>query len=133
MTYEEMVASQQKVRRKPSNIESRIQQISVKWFRMQYPELAHALFSVPNGGKRDAIIGHILKEEGALAGVSDMLLLKTNRFYGALLIEFKTPKGKQSEAQKDWEQKITKDNYKYIVVRSLDQFIEEIRKYLADV
>jgi hypothetical protein len=95
--------------------------------------MKHNLFAVPNGGKRDAATAAKLKEEGALAGVSDLILLYPNRFYGALLVELKTKEGRQSELQKEWQSKITADGYKYVVVRSLEDFQQEIKNYLSDV
>lgn len=132
MTFDEMMAMQSKTRRKPKDEEHRIQSACVRWYRLQYPKMKHNLFSVPNGGKRDAATGAKLKEEGALSGVADLILLKSNRFYGALLIEMKTSKGRQSESQKEWQQRITKDGYKYVVVRSLEDFQREVREYLSD-
>lgn len=133
MTFEEMQNLQQsKTRRKPRDEEHRLQSACVRWYRMQYPKMKHNLFSVPNGGKRDAVTGAKLKEEGALAGVADLILLKSNRFYGALLIEMKTKAGRQSESQKEWQRKITADGYKYVVVRSIEDFQREIRDYLKE-
>lgn len=134
MTFDEMMElqKQSKHRRKPSDEEHRIQSACVRWFRLQYPKMKHNLFAVPNGGKRDAVTGAKLKEEGALAGVADLILLKSNRFYGALLIEMKTPKGSQSDSQKEWESKITQDGYKYVVIRSLDEFRQVVKQYLSD-
>ena len=74
-----------------------------------------------------------MKAEGALAGVSDLIFLKSNRHYGALLIEVKTPKGRQQETQKEWERKITADGYKYAVCRSVSEFMQEIKEYLKDI
>lgn len=135
MKYEEMLRMQKKkgIRKKSDNEEHRIQTAMVGWFRMQYPKMQHNLFAVPNGGRRDAITGTILKAEGVLAGVADLILLKSNRNYGALLIETKTRKGKQRDTQKEWESKITKDGYKYVIVRSLDDFMREVKSYLMDV
>lgn len=132
MTFDEMMAMQPKTRRRPRDIEHKLQSACVRWFRLQYPKMKHNLFSVPNGGKRDATTGAKLKEEGALAGVADLIFLKSNRFYGALLIEMKSDEGKQSKHQKDWQQKITNDGYKYVIVRSLDEFQKEIKQYLSD-
>ena len=133
MTFDEMMAQQPKTRRKPHDHEHRIQCACVRWFRLQYPKMKHNLFAVPNGGKRDAATAAKLKEEGALAGVSDLILLYPNRFYGALLVEMKTKEGRQSELQKEWQSKITADGYKYVVVRSLEDFQQEINNYLSDV
>ena len=133
MTFEEMQKLQQpKTRRKPRDEEHRLQSACVRWYRLQYPKMKHNLFSVPNGGKRDSITGAKLKAEGALAGVADLILLKSNRYYGALLLELKTSKGRQSESQIEWQHKITADGYKYVVVRSIEDFQREVRDYLKD-
>lgn len=125
-------AGVEKMRKHPSDEEHRLQVACVRWFRLQYPELAHALFAVPNGGRRDATTGSKLKAEGALAGVSDLILLKSNDKYGALLIEMKTAKGRQSDSQKYWEQKITKSGeYRYVVCRTFDEFKDEVSCYLS--
>jgi hypothetical protein len=135
MRYEEMIelAGKNKSRKKYRNDEHKLQVSMVNWFRLQYPSMRHNLFAVPNGGRRDAATGRILKDEGVLAGVSDLILLKSNQHYGALLIETKTKKGTQRESQKEWESKITADGYKYVVVRSLDDFIKEVNDYLKDL
>lgn len=133
MTFEEMQKLQQpKTRRKPRDKEHRLQSACVRWYRLQYPKMKHNLFSVPNGGKRDSVTGAKLKAEGALAGVADLILLKSNRFYGALLLELKTSKGRQSKSQKEWQHKITADGYKYVVVRSIEDFQREVKQYLED-
>lgn len=135
MNFEKMLklANNKKVRKKPDDEEHRIQSACVRAFRYKYPKLRHNLFSVPNGGRRDQVTGAKLKAEGALAGVSDLIFLKSNRFYGALLIEMKTPKGRQQETQKEWERKITADGYKYVVCRSVSEFMQEIEEYLKDI
>ncbi len=135
MTFDEMMElqKQSKARRKPRDDEHKLQSACVRWYRLQYPKMRHNLFSVPNGGKRDAVTAAKMKEEGALAGVADLILLKSNRFYGALLLELKTSKGRQSDSQKEWEQKIVNDDYKYVVVRSLDEFQREVKQYLNDI
>lgn len=125
-------AGVEKMRKHPSDEEHRLQVACVRWFRMQYPDLAHALFAVPNGGRRDATTGAKLKAEGALAGVSDLILLKSNAKYGALLIEMKTTKGRQSDSQKEWEKEITKSGeYRYVVCRTFEEFMSEVSGYLS--
>ena len=135
MTLEEMKFKYcgANVRKKHKDEEHKLQVSMINWFRLQYPSMRHNLFAIPNGGRRDAATGRRLKDEGVLAGVSDLILLKSNRCYGALLIETKTRKGVQRESQKEWESKITADGYKYVIVRSLDEFIEVVTEYLKDV
>lgn len=134
MTFEEMKAKYcgKSIRKKPKDEEHKLQVAMVKWFRMQYPSMRHNLFAVPNGGRRDAATGAKLKDEGVLAGVADLILLKSNRQYGALLIETKTKKGTQRDSQKEWEENIVKDGYRYVIVRSLEEFIEVVNSYLAE-
>ncbi len=135
MTYEEMKTKYcvKNIRSKPKDEEHKIQCSMVNWFRLKYPSMRHNLFAVPNGGRRDAVTGAKMKAEGVLAGVADLILLKSNRFYGALLIETKTKKGVQSQSQKEWQSKITEDGYKYVVVRSLDEFMRVVTDYLNDI
>lgn len=119
------------VRKPPSDEEHRIQVSCVRWFRMAHPQLAPRLFAVPNGGRRDGITGARLKEEGVLAGVADLILLVPNAKYHALLIEMKTPKGRQSESQRAWQRAVAgNDDYLYVVCRSLDEFIRDVETYL---
>lgn len=102
-----------KQRKKPNDHEHRLQVACVRWFRLQYRNFAHALFAVPNGGRRDAITGAKMKAEGVLSGVSDLILLLPRGGYAALLIEMKIEKGIQSKSQKEWERMkmIYRSNY----------------------
>lgn len=102
-----------------NNEESRIQIACVEYFRYKYPK--YLCFSVPNGGLRNKITARILKAEGALPGVSDLILVLPNK---TVFIEMKTKKGKQSEHQKEFECKIDQLGGYYFVCRSLDDFIE---------
>lgn len=119
------------VRKPPSDEEHRIQVSCVRWFRMKYPHLSPRLFAVPNGGRRDGITGARLKEEGVLAGVADLILLVPNADYHALLIEMKTPKGRQSDSQRAWQRTVAgNSDYLYVVCRSLEEFMKVIEEYL---
>ena len=120
-------------RNKPRHEEHNLQVACVNWFRYQYRTLEKRLVAVGNGGKRDAITGAMLKTEGVLAGVADLILFVPNIHYHGLMIEMKTKTGRQSEAQKEWQQEIEKyDLYKYVVVRSLEEFMNIINDYLDD-
>lgn len=128
-----MADEQPRQRQRHSDQEHRLQCACVQWFRTQHPKFNHNLFAVPNGGRRDKVTGAKLKAEGVLAGVADLILLKSNADYGALLIEMKTGSGKQSEVQGRWQKAIEKDGYKYVLCRSLDDFMREINAYLKEV
>lgn len=133
MTFDEIMASvNRKTRRAPSDEEHQLQVACVRWFALEYPGLRGRLFAVPNGGKRSRKTAATLKEEGVVAGVSDLVLLRTSGRHGALLVEMKTVAGRQSESQKEWEKSVTKDGeYVYRVCRSLDDFIRTVRAYLS--
>ncbi len=111
--------------------ESTIQIHCVTWFNLAYPEFRGLLYSVPNGGQRNAITAKIMKAEGVVSGVSDLNLDIARNGYHGLRIEMKTAKGKQSENQKTWQRKVEAQGYKYIVCRSLDDFRKEIKEYLV--
>lgn len=108
-----------------------IQQQCVEWFRIQYPDLI--LYAVVNNsfgsGISNARMGSINKSMGVLAGVSDLVFVFNSVAYH---IEVKTDKGTQSKEQKEFQQKIENEGMKYVIVRSLDQFmnlINNIVKY----
>lgn len=116
-----------------NDIEHRLQAACVRWFAYEYPALRGRLFAVPNGGRRDAVTGARLKAEGVLSGVADLILLCPTHQYGALLIEMKTPKGRQSPAQQAWQSDVTRyGDYQYAVCRSFADFCTLIKDYLSD-
>jgi hypothetical protein len=119
-----------KPRKRPSPDEHNLQCACVRWFRYQYPHLHNALFAVPNGGRTWHSVAVKLKAEGVVAGVADLILLVQRGGYGGMLIEMKTPKGYQRPEQKAWQKSMEAQGYLYVVVRTLDDFIETITNYL---
>lgn len=131
MTYEE---TQRPSRRaKPRDEEHRLQAACVRLFRLKYPKWRRLLFSVPNGGRRDAVTGARLKAEGATAGVADLILFVPNRRHGGLAIEMKTPRGRQSKEQREWQKMCEQAGNKYVLCRSAADFIREIDQYFKDM
>ena len=112
--------------------ESNIQIACVRWFRMQHPKLARLLFAVPNGGARNAVTGAILKAEGVVPGVADLLLLVPRHGYHGLAIEMKTRTGRQSDSQREWQQEVEAQGYRYVVCHSFDDFRNEVEAYIVD-
>jgi hypothetical protein len=97
---------------------------------MQYRSMADMLIAVPNGGSRHPREALNLKKQGVLSGVADLLLLIKSPPFGCLCIEMKTEKGKQSENQQRWEESARKHGNKYVVCRSIEEFIQIINEYL---
>ena len=110
--------------------ESKLQQACVRWFRLQYPKYARLLFAVPNGGGRSKVEAAILKGEGVVAGVADLLLLVPTQKHPYLCIEMKTPKGRQSPAQRDWQREVEAVGAVYKVCRSLEEFMQIVNDYV---
>jgi hypothetical protein len=108
------------------HIESNIQKNSVIWFRLQYPQ--YLCFAVPNGGTRNAREAAIMKGEGVLAGVSDLVIIAKNKI---AFVEMKTEKGKQTETQIQFQNKIENLGFSYFICRSLDDFIEKVTNFLS--
>ena len=105
--------------------ESNLQIQCVRWFRYTYPKLL--IYSVPNGGIRTQRNARTLKAEGALAGVADLVVVNGKGEH--LYLEMKTPKGRQSETQKAFEEKCKTLNVPYKVIRSGMEFMAACQKF----
>lgn len=76
-------------------------------------------FAVPNGGKRHVHTAIKLKAEGVRAGVPDLVfVLPGGRFAG---LELKAEKGRLSDAQKEWRDRITALCGWWNVAHSIDE------------
>ncbi len=71
-----------------------------------------------------------MKAEGVTAGVFDKILLIPRNGYGALCLEAKTPRGRISASQKEWQQIAEKAGNKCVVYRSFEEFRAIIQEYL---
>ena len=122
-------------RRKPSHEEDRLQITCRVWFDLQHKDLSILLHHSPNEGLlvKRASDGAKRKAMGVRAGFPDFIFLKSNRFYPYLAIELKTQKGKQSEHQRAYQKAIESNGGKYVVVRSLEEFMSEINEYLKNI
>lgn len=114
----------------PRHTESIIQRQSVKWFNLQYPSISKLLFAIPNGGFRSKTEASIMKGEGVVSGVSDLILLYSNGIYNSLCLEMKAPGGKQTENQKAWQRLAESHGNKYAICHSLDEFMNEVNGYI---
>ena len=110
--------------------ERQIQIQCVGWFRQRYPDASRVFFSVPNGSFRNAWTAKNLKDEGALSGVADLILLIPRHGYSCLYIEMKKPSGRQSDTQKTFEKAVTEYKGKYVLCYSFDEFKEVVEDYL---
>ena len=110
--------------------ERQIQIMCVSWFRMKYPEASRVFFSVPNGSFRNAWTAKNLRDEGALSGVADLILLVPKKGYASLCIEMKKPGGRVSDSQKTFCEAAKAFKNKYVVCYSVEEFKTAVREYL---
>lgn len=111
--------------------EARLQSDCVAWFGRQYPALSPLLFAVPNGGSRHKVEAVHLKQQGVKPGIADLVLLFPRGGHGALLIEMKYGKGRQSNTQKNWQLTAESAGYRYVICRTLEEFMLEVNRYLG--
>ena len=100
--------------------EDQLQSICFQWHWNNYPAERGMLFHV-NQKARNAIEGNRMKAMGVVPGVSDMIYLK-----GPVFIEMKTEDGNQSPDQKRFQQLTEPLGYKYVIVRTFEEFTELI-------
>lgn len=119
-----------KARKHQGHAEDDLQMQCVTWFRIQFPKFARLLHHSPNGGRRNAREGARFKKMGVQPGFPDLVLLVASQDCHALFIELKTRTGRQQDTQKEYQQLVEAQGYKYVVIRSLEQFITEVKRYL---
>ncbi len=103
---------------------------------MQYPKYRKLLFSSLNGvvlkgtPEQRARTWNRLKEEGAVTGVADLFLSVPSGDLSGLYIETKTPRGKQSPAQKEFETAVLEAGYGYAMPRDFEEVSNIVKNYL---
>ena len=121
------------VRKHPQYLEDKLQIDCKYWFDCQYPNLKILLHHSPNEGKlfekdRD---GAKRKAMGMRAGFPDFIFLKPNKVYSYLAIELKSEHGYQSNNQKEYQKAVEAAGGKYVIIRTLDEFMTLIKGYLS--
>ena len=111
-------------------VEDRLQIGCVRWFSLAYGDYARLLHHSPNGGHRNVMEAAKFKQMGVRAGYPDLTLLVPRKGFHALFIEMKTPKGKQSEHQREYQKELEEQGYKYIICRSVEEFIKQVDDYM---
>lgn len=87
------------------------------------------VFSVPNGGKRNKLEAKKMKEQGLLAGVSDLIIIMYNKIF---FLELKNSTGKQSEKQKAFQYILSLLGFDcYYLPRSSKEAVDIIKNYLT--
>lgn len=123
-------APQRKVQR-----EGGMQIQCVRWFRAQYPYLRRLMFHARNeSGAPSSRKTAIDAAAGVVPGVADLMLMLPSGSFHALAIELKYGKtNQQTPAQRQWQAVMEAAGYKYVVVRSFDDYRDIVNSYLSQV
>lgn len=106
----------------------------VKWFRITYPAFAFLMFHPKNEEAGGRLRATIAKAEGVQAGVADLMLLVPTQDYAYLAIEMKDKKtGRVGKNQKLFKRYVEAAGGKYIIIKSFDDFVSEVTKYMDDI
>jgi hypothetical protein len=95
----------------------------------EFPQYRRLCFHPNNEANLGPIVGAINKAKGVVAGVADYIMLVPAKQWHGLCIEFKKPKEKQSDKQKDFAAKAVEQGYRYEVAFSTEQAIEIWQEY----
>lgn len=102
--------------------EAQLQSRCVIWLRNNYPQ-THGLFFAVNNNSIHAHAGGTMKALGVIAGVADTIFLWEGKAY---FLEFKTQEGRQSKAQREWQETVEQAGFRYEIIRSFEEFQEFI-------
>jgi VRR-NUC domain len=111
--------------------ESYMQEACVTWFRLKYPSVGKLLFSIPNGGLRTLEDGKVMKAEGMMKGVADLLLLVPRGKWHGLAIELKSSTGRVADHQQEWGAMVMEQGYPYVVCKTKKEFMDLMDEYMG--
>lgn len=129
------MAAGDKTRRRPTHLEDKLQINCRYWFDCQYPQFSLLMHHSPNEGllmRRDRD-GAKRKAMGMRPGFPDFIFLQPNKDFPYLAIELKSEKGRQSQHQKEYQRAVQLAGGKYVVVRSLEEFIATVVAYIERI
>ena len=119
-----------KPKKKRAHKEDDFQISLTEWLDYQANLYKFIWYTIPNGGRRDAKTGALLKRMGVKAGIPDLFISRAcNGFHGCY-VELKVGRGRLSYEQEVKIAVLRHANYQVLIVRTMDEAIAEISKYL---
>lgn len=106
--------------------EFRIQAQCAQWLWNTYPECRKCFILVDNNSS-STIAALQKRAMGMVKGAADTFFYWKKHLY---FMEFKTPIGKQSQAQMDFQNVANIHAHKYLIIRSFEEFKEIIESIL---
>ncbi len=110
--------------------ETEVQKIVVRHIQVKYPDV---LFTASTAGVKLPMRTAInLKRMGAIAGVPDLLIFRSNHGYHGMLLELKAEDGRLDPkgAQKAFQEKANAEGYKCVVAYGAAEAITIVDEYL---
>lgn len=101
-----------------------------KWLRVTHPKVEQVAYAVPNAGKRSVRAGMYYKAEGLKSGVPDICIPVSSQGFNGLYIELKTEKGKATDNQREWLEKLTAQGYMAVLCKGFEAARTTIDDYL---
>ena len=130
--------------RRVNPTEHQIQSAIVEWARntkihihrkAEHEPISNYLIKIPNEGKRSFFTAKKMKLEGLTRGALDLFLFFPVKSYChhtcGLWMEVKTGKGKLSESQIIFIERMKWIGYPVVVIRTVDEGIQAIKDYLG--
>ena len=112
------------------HIEAQIQAQVVRWIQYQYPQ---CLFTGGFAGETMNIQRAVRRKQmGYRAGSPDLIIFVAKQGYHGLMIEMKSPGGKESPAQVDFHVRARQNGYRVSTCDSLADAQAEITAYLGE-
>ena len=111
--------------------EAKLQRRCVKRLRARYP---HACTYRGDGGQQlqaGMVAYRLARLEGRMAGAPDLLILLMGLNGGPLQVEFKSQRGRLSQAQKDWHNEQRAQGFNVVVVRTDAQFDAALDEHMG--
>lgn len=87
--------------------------------------------AIPNAAKRTQWAARQAKREGLATGFPDCMCIWADG--GICFLEFKTPKGRLSDNQAEWIERLAERGHRVAVVRSIDDAVAFLRDCGAPV
>jgi hypothetical protein len=73
-----------------------------------------------------------LKNMGVKAGIADYFIMHAAHGYHGMWIEMKYGSGKQSKAQREFEETCKNQGYLYLVINSIEDAIKTVQGYFGE-
>lgn len=84
------------------------------------------VWATPNGGSRNRFEAYNFKRSGVKSGVSDLIVLLKGK---TVFVELKTPTGRQSITQQQFQKVVESKGHLYLIWRSIEDCQNFINKY----